>query len=78
VQRRGRFPAVVATGVSRLALADDEVAFPVDRYGPVDDLDRSVSGASILARVSCPLRQRNAERVYSADARDLRLDLNRG
>jgi len=36
------------------------------------------SGPSILARNSRPLRQRNAERVYSADARDLSLLLKAG
>jgi hypothetical protein len=36
------------------------------------------SGSRSFARVSCPPAQRNAERVNSADARDLRLDLYRG
>jgi len=35
-------------------------------------------GSAIFAKVSVPSRHRNAERVYSADARDLRLDLNVG
>src|SRR5690606_892790 len=35
-------------------------------------------GSRIFARVSWPSRQRNAERVYSADARDLLRDLNLG
>ncbi|GAA1646234.1 hypothetical protein GCM10009733_049240 [Nonomuraea maheshkhaliensis] len=33
-------------------------------------------GASIFAGVSSPSRRRNAERVYSADARDFLLLLN--
>lgn len=36
------------------------------------------SGSSILARNSCPPRRRNAERVYSAPARDFLRDLNLG
>ena len=36
------------------------------------------SGSAILASVNAPSRQRNAERVYSALARDFLRDLNRG
>jgi hypothetical protein len=36
------------------------------------------SGWSIFVGVSWPSRHRNAERVYSAAARDLLRDLNRG
>jgi hypothetical protein len=39
---------------------------------------RMSRGSAILASVSAPSRQRNAERVYSADARDFLRDLNRG
>ena len=39
---------------------------------------RIASGSAIFANVSCPSRQRNADRVYSAEARDRRLDLNVG
>jgi hypothetical protein len=36
------------------------------------------SGSLIFARVSSPSRQRNADRVYSADARECLRDLNLG
>ncbi len=39
---------------------------------------RMSNGPDIFANVSSPLRQVNAERVYSADARDLFRDLNLG
>ncbi len=39
---------------------------------------RIASGSAIFANVSCPSRQRNADRVYSAEARERRLDLNVG
>jgi hypothetical protein len=39
---------------------------------------RISSGSTSFARYSCPLRQRNAELVNSADAFDRRLDLNFG
>jgi hypothetical protein len=39
---------------------------------------RMSSGPLIFASHSWPSRQRNADRVYSADWRDLRRDLNRG
>jgi len=39
---------------------------------------RMSSGASIFASQICPSRQRNALRVYSAQARDRLRDLNRG
>src|ERR1035438_8872894 len=38
----------------------------------------TASGAVIFARYSWPSRYRNADRVYSADARDFFRDLNRG
>ena len=39
---------------------------------------RMSSGSAIFASVSAPSRQRNADRVYSALARDFFRDLNRG
>src|SRR5947209_4162703 len=39
---------------------------------------RISSGSAIFARVSCPVRQRNPERVYSADCREFLRDLKRG